>query len=45
MWILHMDRIAKTSLMTFKQMKEFRADNPYLVIDCDKEFIYADIKK
>lgn len=38
--ILHMDRIAESTLMRSEQMKEYRATHPYLVINRDNEFIY-----
>ncbi len=38
--ILHMDRIAESTLMNSEQMKEYRATHPYLVINRDNEFIY-----
>ena len=41
--ILHMDRITDSSLMTLSQMKEYRIANPYLVINCDKEFTYENL--
>ena len=42
--ILHMDRVLESSLMTLEQMKEYRKNNPYLVIDRDSEFIYDNNK-
>lgn len=42
--ILHMDRITDSSLMTLDQMKEFRTNNGYEVIDKDEIFSYDDIK-
>ena len=42
--ILHMDRLDESSLMTLDQMKEFRTNNGYEVIDKDEIFSYDDIK-
>lgn len=43
--ILHMDRIKESTKMTLGQMKEFRTNTPYEVIDKDKEFEYESINR
>ncbi|MBR5369709.1 MAG: peptide deformylase [Bacilli bacterium] len=43
--ILHMDRINDSTLMNLNQMKEFRTNNPYKVIDQDEIFSYDEINK
>lgn len=44
-WILHMDRIDDSFLMTLEQMKSYRANNSYKIFSTEDDFIYADIKK
>ena len=39
--VLHMDRIKDSSLMTLEQMKEFRTNNPYKIINKDESFFYG----
>ena len=41
--ILHMDRIKDYSLMTLEAMREYRANNPYNIIDQYDIFTYDDI--
>lgn len=39
--ILHMDRINKSSLMTLKEMKEYRTIHPYKIISETDEYKYS----
>ncbi|MBO4245378.1 MAG: peptide deformylase [Bacilli bacterium] len=41
--ILHMDRIKDSSLMTLEEMKKYRTNNPYQIIDKDKTFEYENM--
>ena len=41
--ILHIDRIKDSSLMTLEEMKKYRTNNPYQIIDKDKTFEYENM--
>ena len=41
--ILHMDRIKESTKMTLGQMKEFRTNTPYEILNKDEEFNYESI--
>lgn len=38
-----MDRIKDSSLMTLEEMKKYRTNNPYQIIDKDKTFEYENM--
>ena len=41
--VLHMDRLSFASLMTLEEMREYRTNNPYRIINKEDDFLYKEV--